>query len=154
MSSFGVKQPMKKVILNEDEWFINAKDMCSWLEKHFEGDDTKFYSHIDAEANTKLRKNGKGEGYPIKGSRSYHIIACDKDGNFTTLPFTQNSSFIDEIRNGSKTTLIEEHSDENSETEDEDNFRLSHDTIFEMLESGVYMESVYGVSLMLWSHFT
>ena len=29
MSSFGVKQPMKKAILNEDEWFTNAKEMCS-----------------------------------------------------------------------------------------------------------------------------
>ena len=49
---------MKKAILNEEEWFTNALEMCGWLEEHFKDDSTKFYSHLDSEINAKKREGG------------------------------------------------------------------------------------------------
>ena len=110
-------------------------------------DDTKFYSHIDSETNAKTRKKRRGE-HPITGSRSQHIITCDPQGNFVYHPFTRDTNIIETIRGKSAHNDVTEQMsseidkvvlEENELGEDDPEcFQLSTDTIYELLESGMF----------------
>ena len=88
MSSFGCKGPLRKVIItSEDEiFFINAKEMLTFLSGYFSADSTKKYFQVDPEPNAEKRKVKKKDRaqHPIQGSSKLHLVAISPNGEWLT----------------------------------------------------------------------
>ena len=83
MSSFGVKQPIRKEIVTSDFWYRNATELVSFLNKKFMDDATKIYKEID-EMDLISKQTNKFDliEYPIDGMPK--LCSCEKciNGDF------------------------------------------------------------------------
>ena len=61
MAWFGCKGPMQKEIIAKDRWFKGGKEMCDFLEEHFDGDKTKEYHFIDESVTAACRERSSEE---------------------------------------------------------------------------------------------
>lgn len=86
---FWLQTAVKNAILKNDEWFMNANDMCAFLREHFKDDNTKDYHIIKAEDTAEMRKHDEKINLSIKGSRSFHVISVNPEGHFTTLSISK-----------------------------------------------------------------
>ena len=77
MSSFGVKSPLAKMIIDEDKWFDTVNEMKAELDNHFKDDETKHYHIIPAEDLLSDRRT-KSKELKIPGCRKMHMITVNK----------------------------------------------------------------------------
>ena len=82
MSSFGCKSILRDAVIYEDMWFNSAEEMVSFL-REVTNDTKKHYELIDDRVTAKQRSKKKA-GHPIKYTQSFHMVAVDPHGNFTT----------------------------------------------------------------------
>ena len=77
MSSFGVKEPLRKEIVQKDFWHTSSKDIFNFLSKE-KANEKMMYYHLPNEELEERRKNcGK---FPIDGCRKLHMIAFFPNG--------------------------------------------------------------------------
>ena len=77
MSGFGVKNPIRKVIILENEFFYTSKDIVEYLEKKMK-QPNRFYIPVDEE---KLRNEQKDKGeFKIHGCTSLHMLSFLTNG--------------------------------------------------------------------------
>ena len=96
MSSFGCKAILRNAIITDDLMFNNANEMCTYLNDK-KTDSNRYYQIIDSKITAKKRQ-GKKVGYPLQGSRSFHMIAVNPQVNFQTrviLDIDEQLEFMD-----------------------------------------------------------
>ena len=76
-SGFGVKKPIQRVIILENEFFYTSKDIVEYLEKKMK-QPNRFYIPVDEE---KLRNEQKDKGeFKIHGCTSLHMLSFLPNG--------------------------------------------------------------------------
>ena len=140
MSSFGCKGPLRKLIINEDQWYDNVEEMKVALEDHFKGDKQKSYRLVDPNGLRLARM--KRKGYEIKGCKKMHMICVDKSGTFYTkelLHVSDKSLFSFDFENDDIGDYRELADDEEREAENLDDYVLSTDILYEVIEASSYI---------------
>ena len=86
----------------------------------------------------KKRKYNKKEVHPIEGSRSFHVIAVDHEGTFTTIKHLQDINIVEKIKVGPVVPDVSAEGPEDKDTDDWDE-RLRLDTFFELVDPGTFI---------------
>ena len=149
MSSFGCKAILRNAIITDDLMFNNANEMCTYLNDK-KTDSNRYYQIIDSKITAKKRQ-GKKVGYPLQGSRSFHMIAVNPQGNFQTrviLDIDEQLEFMfffDDTENNS--SLINEcHLDVDDIVDEDNDVSIYADILLlPMVYEGVEPDSYVGL---------
>ena len=138
MSSFDCKLQLRHEILTNDSWFETAEGMVVFLKKYFENDSSKEHTLLDAAEIAKVRQEERGE-FKLEPCRVFHVIAFNNDGCFAKVLFFRDTNIISNIFNSDAKNNESSDVDDDDEDEIHEEFRLNHDTVFELIEPGTYI---------------
>ena len=93
MAWFGCKAPLRKAIIQNDKWFMDASAMIAYLQAVFENTN-KYYHFINDVSNAEIRASGAREERPIPGCRAAHILSFHPDGSVRKVRFLKDMDSI------------------------------------------------------------
>ena len=78
MSGFGVKSPLRQVIVTDDFFFNSDIELVDFLKKVHEGDEQKYFKHLPSDDNEMVRKE-RSDGVKIDSCRKSRMTALLPD---------------------------------------------------------------------------
>ena len=78
MSGFGVKSPLRQVIVTDDFFFNSDIELVDFFKKVHEGDERKYFKHLPSDDIEMLRKE-RSDGVKIDGCRKSRMTALLPD---------------------------------------------------------------------------
>ena len=90
MSGFGVKTPLRRVIVTRDYFFNTAKELLVFLQDYFEDDSYTYYTIIKESSLNNARKIARDE-LPIKSCLKARMLSIFNNGTTQIKSFSKFS---------------------------------------------------------------
>ena len=97
---------------------------------------SKEYYCVDAAETTQIRTKEKGN-FILKPCRQFHVIGVNQKGDLSKVLYFRDQDIVSTLFDKTVSNIDQEHDNDDNQTEPA--FSLNHDTIFELVDPGIFV---------------